>query len=111
MRETFGALVASFQAARAGDPAIRRAMESIARDETRHAALSWALARWASGRLSGEGRDRVRARCRGAIEALRRQTGAGVDDDLAARAGMPGAEEQRVLLDVLEEQIWGRLAG
>jgi hypothetical protein len=110
VRETFGALVASFQAARAGDPAIARAMEGIARDETRHAALSWAIARWAAGRLDVEARGCLRARCRDAIEALRREAGAGVDGELVARAGLPDAAQQRALLGVLEAQLWEGLS-
>jgi hypothetical protein len=42
VRETFGAVVAMIQAERAGDARVRRAMRRIARDETRHAELSWA---------------------------------------------------------------------
>ena len=37
VRETFGALIASWQAEHARDPGIKRLMRSIARDETRHA--------------------------------------------------------------------------
>jgi len=106
VRETFGALVAGFQAERAADPTIRRAMKGIARDETRHAALSWAVARWASRRLSGGAEARVQAGCRRAIEALRREAGAGVDGEMETRAGLPNADEQRALLSVLEAQLW-----
>lgn len=40
VNETYGALVATFQARVAGDPRVRAAMARIARDETRHAALA-----------------------------------------------------------------------
>ncbi|MGH7436059.1 MAG: ferritin-like domain-containing protein, partial [Polyangiaceae bacterium] len=46
VRETFGALIGIWQARFAGDPQVRRAMNGVARDESRHAALSWEVARW-----------------------------------------------------------------
>ncbi len=46
VREAFGAVVSAFQAARAGDAAIRSAFVEIARDEARHAELSWAIHAW-----------------------------------------------------------------
>jgi hypothetical protein len=107
VRETFGALVASFQAANARDPKIARLMASIARDETRHAALSWAVARWARRRLGAEADARIGAHCRSAVETLRQKAGACVPDDLALRAGLPNAEQQRALLSAIEPQLWG----
>jgi hypothetical protein len=57
-RETFGALLACWQAATARDPALRRLMTGIAADETAHAALGWRIHAWASERL-GPGRRRA----------------------------------------------------
>src|SRR5205823_2406284 len=51
VRETFGALVAKWQADHAGDAEVATAMERIARDESDHAALSWAIAGWSAARL------------------------------------------------------------
>jgi hypothetical protein len=110
VRETYGALVASFQATRAADPEIARQMRSIARDETRHAALSWAVARWASVRLDAPARARLAEQCRVAVAALRRDAEASVPADLVARAGLPDGEQQRALIGALEELLWGRLA-
>jgi hypothetical protein len=42
VRETYGALTAIWQARTAKDPSVAAAVRRIARDETRHAALSWA---------------------------------------------------------------------
>lgn len=47
VRETYAALLATHQARNATDPSIARAMRTIARDETRHAALAWDVAEWA----------------------------------------------------------------
>ncbi|APR80959.1 putative lipoprotein [Minicystis rosea] len=110
VRETFGALVAEFQAANARDPEIAREMEIIARDETRHAALSWAVARWAHDKLAIEAREAMAAHCREAMAALRAETQACMPEELRTQAGLPNEAEQRALLDVLEEQLWGTLA-
>ncbi len=45
--ETLAALVAAEQLARATDPAVRRALGVIARDEARHAELAWRTVAWA----------------------------------------------------------------
>src|SRR6185295_13249702 len=45
--ETYGALLAIWQAEHAADADVRAAMREIAPDEMRHAALAWAVATWA----------------------------------------------------------------
>jgi hypothetical protein len=110
VRETFGALQASFQAANAADAGIARLMRSIARDETRHAALSWAVARWASRRLDAAAREALAARCREAVEALRGGAESGVPPELAARAGLPDAAQHRALVAALEAELWERMS-
>lgn len=57
--ETFGALIATWQATHAQDPGVRSAMKKIARDETRHAELAFRVAAWADARLSTRARERV----------------------------------------------------
>src|SRR6185437_16880911 len=59
VNETFGALLAAFQAEHAPSPSLRRTFARIAADEARHAALSWAVARWAEPRLDTRARARV----------------------------------------------------
>ncbi len=61
VRETFGALLATYQAEHATDPQVRRTMRRIARDEARHAALAWRIANWAENRLDAVAKGRVRA--------------------------------------------------
>jgi hypothetical protein len=73
VRETFGALLATWQAERADDPAVRRAMRTIAKDETRHAALSWRVAAWADRKLDAKQRARVRAARDRAVRELERE--------------------------------------
>jgi hypothetical protein len=110
VRETYAALVASHQAERAADAEIRHAMREVADDETRHAALSWAVARWASARLSPEARARIDAASRAAVEALREEAKRPVAHDLVEKAGVPDGAAQEALLGVLEARLWGRLA-
>ena len=99
MRETFGALLASVQAERAGDRDVRETMRVIARDEARHALLSDAIDRWAGAHVDRE--ELARAR-RGAAAALR----SGIDredlaEDAARALGIPDAVTQRALIDAL----------
>jgi hypothetical protein len=100
--ETFGAFLLAWQAAHAGDASLRRTFARIAADEARHAAISWAVARWAEGRLDGAARDRIgRARTR-AIRALRRRA---VPAPFDAAAGLPGPAVRRRLLDGLVQEL------
>ncbi len=70
VRETFGALLAAWQAKHARDPLARSAFGGIARDEARHAALAWQVHGWASGRLSKRERAKLDASMRAALATL-----------------------------------------
>jgi hypothetical protein len=59
VRETWGAVLASWQSRTAADPEIRAAFASIARDEMRHAALAWSIHRWAQRSLDDAALARV----------------------------------------------------
>jgi hypothetical protein len=63
--ETIAAVVAAERAARATDPAVRAALEQIAADEARHAALAWRTVAWAIGASGGD----VRAAVARAVQA------------------------------------------
>ena len=106
MRETFGALQATFQAAHANDPAVKRVMARIAEDETRHAALAWAIAEWAEQRLTAEQRwtlEHARAR---AIEALAEGLKSEPAPSVASVAGAPTATDCESLLDAVAWEPW-----
>jgi rubrerythrin len=60
VRETFGALLATHQAEHAGDEEIRTTMRIVARDETRHAALSWRVAEFMNSNLTAQQLEQVR---------------------------------------------------
>jgi hypothetical protein len=103
VEETFGAAIAAVQAERATDPAVRRLMRVIAREELRHAALAWRIADWLDARLDAAGRARVGGARREAIDALRASVvGAGTGD---AVLGLPDAASTRAVLDRMTEAL------
>jgi hypothetical protein len=90
VRETFGALVGTYQAMRAEDDDIAEAMVGIAADETGHAALSHAIATWALTGIDDEpSRESLRAERRRAIAVLREEAHAEHDPVVARAAGLP----------------------
>ena len=107
VRETWGAACAVVQGERATDARIRAAMQGIARDELRHAALSWDLDAWFGPRIGVEGRARVareRARAIAELEADLR-----VDFPPAMHAGMglPSGETARAIVAFMRDELWG----
>jgi rubrerythrin len=98
VRESFAALVATWQARHAKDPAIARAMAGIARDETRHAALAWSVASWLDARLDEGARAEVAAATRTALEALRREV-ASTPAVLSEVTGLPRGSAATALLE------------
>jgi hypothetical protein len=101
VRETFAALVAWRQARAAGDPSIRAAMSRIARDETRHAALAWAVDDWTRALLTPAARRRVREARREASELLVEEQAFAAPPTLRAQAGLPSADEAAHMAEML----------
>lgn len=97
VREAFGALVATFQAEAAHDEEIAAAMRGIARDETEHAALSYAIARWADARLSRAERAEIEEARERAIATLRRELSEEPPKEAIARAGFPSRAQAEAL--------------
>jgi hypothetical protein len=109
VRETFAALLATWQARAAGDESIRALMESIAPDEIRHAELSWRLDRWTRGKLDRSARRRVDAARERAVAEL----SAAVDDappSLVRAAGLPDRDRARALVAAVARELWSRAA-
>ena len=111
--ETHAALIATFQAERAQDAAVRSAMRTIARDETRHAALAWDVATWIDKRLPSDARARVEHARLEAIARLRQVAGTPVDASLSEIAGMPTRDQAMALVQSAEDIFrvvgrWGR---
>jgi hypothetical protein len=111
VRETYGVLVAKWQARSAQDAQVRQALATIARDEARHADIAADVASWAEARLSAAERRGVRAACRQAMEELRGQLTFDPPLALVEQAGLPPAAEARQLLDAgLRAGVFPRLA-
>jgi hypothetical protein len=107
VRETFGALLAQWQAAHAEDAEVRAAMRVIAADETRHAALAWAIARWASTKLDVEARARVSRAQADAVRALLHDASCPIRAPLVRQAGLPTEKQVRALAGAASEALWG----
>ncbi|TKC90568.1 ferritin-like domain-containing protein [Polyangium fumosum] len=105
VRETFGALVGAHQARRAADAELAAAMQEIAADEARHAALSWKVHVWAMERLGPEERAHVQQAQADALSRLAASTTRAPAPEVARAAGLPGPTEAACLLDVLRQGI------
>lgn len=103
VRETFGALVARYQATHAQDHEVAAALARIAAEEARHAALAFRIDAWARRRLDRAARARVDEARRRAAEELC----AGVSLDASARAdlGLPDPCVEKRLAEALIEAL------
>ncbi len=106
VRETFGALIAHHQAARARDPELRTTLARIARDETRHAALSWAIQQWLEPRLNRVERAQVRRARSEAAQELWRELEQPAPRDERKVLGFAEPHEARGLLAALRRELW-----
>jgi hypothetical protein len=106
VRETWSALVACWQAEHARDETVARAMRRIAADETRHAALSWEVARFLDARLDAAARARVAAARARAIAELERAAAASPHVELVRDLGLPGADASRALARGMRVHVW-----
>jgi hypothetical protein len=105
VREAFGALIACHQALAARDEAVREAMRVIADDETRHAELSFAIARWLHPRLSAAEREQLAVARAVAFAELKAGGDLGLSEAERIAIGWPTAEVSRALLTRLEHVI------
>jgi hypothetical protein len=96
-RETFAALIAHVQARTAEDSGVARAMATIAREETRHAALSHDIHEWALSRLSPRDRAKVRAAYLQALESLVTTCFLSPPEATRRRTGLPTTTEAATL--------------
>jgi rubrerythrin len=106
VRETFGALQATYQAETAADPRVRRVMAQIAEDETRHAQLAWEIHAWLEPRLSDGQRAQVRAARVEALASLAADLDAGLSRDEYAALGDPTPEVSADLLRNMSRALY-----
>lgn len=108
--DTYAAARFAFQAIHANSPELRAAFSDIARQDALHTTLFWDLLDWALSHLSpararqiNEEQGRVRDSLRLAVEAP-------LPEELHETAGVPDVDAAHALLDVLEFQLWPRVA-
>lgn len=105
VREAYGGLVATYQGEVAKDPTLRQAFARIARDETRHGALAWAVAAWVHERLTQEERARVAQARDEAIDELMVALEHEPAQDLVREAGVPNAAVAKALLREMRQGL------
>lgn len=101
VREMYGALLAAWQAATARDEEFRATMETVAKDEARHAALAWRVSAWAEGRLGASARRRVERARRDALRTLRDDIAVEPERGARATLGLPDARTAAMLVEAL----------
>ncbi|HVU00581.1 MAG TPA: ferritin-like domain-containing protein [Polyangiaceae bacterium] len=106
VRETFGAMIATWQARVATDPVVRGVMRRVAVDETRHAALALRVAKWADRRLDAAARARVVDARRRAARDVMAELQAEPSRRLVSIAGLPQGHEARSLASSLHDALW-----
>jgi hypothetical protein len=92
VRETFGALLATYQAECAQDGRVQRVMAQIAEDETRHAMLSWKLKAWLSSLLSDSEQEQVVDAAIAAQAELASELEVEQSESLRRALGLPSAD-------------------
>jgi hypothetical protein len=107
VRESFGALMATWQAHHAGDDEVRRLMVRIAADETRHAELAWRIHQWLLTRLDAAERLAVERVLADALAQLPSDSAHG--DEAAIHAlGLPPSAATRALARAFTAEAKGR---
>jgi hypothetical protein len=110
VRETFGALVAGWQARHAQRLDVRKAMRTIHRDETAHAELAWQVHAWAMARLGHEECLEIEHAMSLAIEELANAARSVPPALMADALGLPAAAQAVALVEALRSELWQTLA-
>jgi hypothetical protein len=103
--ETYGAALALLQAERAPRAETRAALRSIARDECRHAELSWRVAAWAMPRLESAERRAIACGVRAAVARLARARDS-LSREARTASGMPTTRGRRALVSRLDRRVF-----
>jgi len=107
VRETFGALVARYQASVAADEPLRRLFAAIADDELNHAALAWDVATWLNGQLDEAARARVSAA--EAAELARLTVALATtepDPEVSIQCGVPSPTVATAMFERCKASLW-----
>lgn len=107
VRETYGALAATYHAAAAKDERLSKMFARIAEDETRHAALAIDFGAFLEGVLSEEEREAVRAAREDAARGLADEVAQGLSPEVHRELGWPTPEVARELVARAFPAAWG----
>jgi hypothetical protein len=105
VRESFGALLAGWQATHAPDPAMRAVFTRIARDETRHAQFAWDVAAWLEARLDAHHTARLARERELAWDELCATWRAALPSEARAALGLPSPAEAARLIAALRGSL------
>jgi hypothetical protein len=105
VRESFAALLVTVQAMRARDRDVAATLRRIADDETRHAALSLSISRWARAKLSNAANTSLDRDRDEALDALARHL-RDPSSTIASIAGVPDLATQRALLAAMRARLF-----
>ncbi len=106
IRETYGALLAGWQAKHAKRGEIRRTMKHIYRDETSHAELAWSIHAWIMMRLTVDERLLVEKAMCDTVKELAALAEFPVAIDLVNGLGLPSPAAARRLVAQLNTRLW-----
>jgi hypothetical protein len=106
VREAYGALLATRHAQSARDPVVRAAMTCIARDETRHASLSWRVGRWLETRLAPAAKRNVEQAKQRAARELQLSLANEPQCGFADVAGLPSSAEAVQHAEHMNRLLW-----
>ena len=98
--EAYGAALALWQSKRSRDPLLRTALAEIAREEARHAALSWEIDAWVAPRLPPAARVALREAKRDALAALAEAPGV-LGEGAREILGLPSEAQRQALVGAL----------
>jgi hypothetical protein len=105
VRETYGALLATWQAEHVQDARIAPELRRVAKDETEHAALSWKVHAWALRQLDTDARARVEAALARAVSQLDEDVAAPVPGPCVEAGLLPTPEVARQLFRELTSRL------
>jgi hypothetical protein len=97
VKESFGALLATWQGRHAADPDVRATLAGIAEDETRHAAFAWEILGWGLRHAKPAERRRIAQTLEKAVAELEVSRPAAVDGAIRTVAGHPSPGDERAL--------------
>lgn len=108
VRETYGAVVAGYQAKHASRIDVRKLMDRVYRDECAHAELAWSVHAWILPRLSSDERARVESAMDAAVRELMTAADAQVPFEVRDPLGLPDAAESKRLVRGLKIHLFLR---